>query len=114
MPRLIRTIRALGSPGFETVLKEEIVQLGVKGLPLQQGLTTGSVSLDDGLSAMILGITETPDSLRVRAGIFYASIIAGCACADDPTPVDEHTEYCEVELVIDRKTGECQVGLAGP
>ena len=113
MPRLTRSLNALGTPAFESVLKEEIAALGVAGLPLQAGLRTGSVALDDRLQVMILAVEEAPDNLRVRAGLFYTSIIAGCACADDPTPVDENAEYCEVALEIDRRDGGLGVRLAG-
>jgi hypothetical protein len=113
MPRLTRSLAAWGTPAFETTLKEEITQLGVDALPLQQGMASGSTSLDSSLSAMILRVTETPGSLQVRTGIFYTSILSGCSCADDPTPVEESTEYCEVELDIDRESGETRVALAG-
>lgn len=112
MPRMTRSLRARGSPEFESVLKEEIAQLGAGVLPLQEGLTTGSIGLDDSVGAMILGVTEAPGTLHVRAGIFYTSILSGCACADDPTPENENTEYCEVELDIDGASGEVQVRLA--
>ena len=112
MPRLTRSLRAWGSPEFETTLKEEIAQLGADVLPLQEGLAVGSIGLEDSVGAMILGVTEVPGTLHVRAGIFYSSILSGCACADDPTPENENAEYCEVELDIDRATGETRVRLA--
>ena len=112
MPILTRSIQAWGTPAFESTLKAEIAQLGAEALPLQQGLSAGSVGLDDNVSAIILGVSESPSAVHVRAGLFYTSIIAGCACADDPTPENEYTEYCELELEIDRVSGETQVRLA--
>jgi hypothetical protein len=112
MPHLPRSLNACGTPDFNAVLKEEIVALGPEVLPLQQGLTTGSIALGDKLSAMILSTRETPAAIHVRAGLFFTSIIAGCACADDPTPVDENSEYCEVALEIDRESGAVRVALA--
>jgi hypothetical protein len=113
MPSLMRSLAAWGTPAFEAVLKEEIAQLGVAALPLQQGLSTGSTSLDTSLSTMILRVTEAPHAICVRAGIFYTSIVSGCSCADDPTPIEEDSEYCEVELEIDRHSGKARVTLAG-
>ena len=110
---LSRSLCAWGSGAFEATLKEEIAQLGADVLPLQQGLSSGSTSLDANLEVMVLRVTEESDRLRVRAGIFYSSIVSGCSCADDPTPVDENREYCEVELEIDRETGEARAALAG-
>ncbi|MFW5452424.1 hypothetical protein [Thioalkalivibrio sulfidiphilus] len=112
MTCLSRSLNALGTPAFESVLKAEIAALGAAGLPLQAGLRTGSVALDDRLEVTILGVDEGPDTLRVRAGLFYTSIIAGCACADDPTPVNENAEYCQVRVEIDRQSGEARVSLA--
>ena len=43
---------------------------------------------------MLLSASEDAGLLRVKAGIFYTGIIAGCSCADDPTPIDELNEYC--------------------
>lgn len=60
---------------------------------------------------MILGVTEEPECIRVRAGIFYTGVIAGCNCADDPSPIDEQNEYCVIQFVIDRTTAESIVSL---
>lgn len=109
---LSHALAAHGSPDFSARLKQALETLGLDELPLQQGLRTGSTARDDRLGAMILGTEETGDAIVVRAGLFYTSITAGCACADDPTPTDENTEYCEVLLHIDRHTGQAGVRLA--
>ena len=51
------------------------------------------------------------NSILVKAGIFYTGIIAGCSCADDPTPLDEQNEYCELELNINKETAETTIVL---
>lgn len=104
-------LHALNTPDFKEVLKHEIEQLDAALLPLQQGLTRSGVANADSLSAMILGVTELPQSLQVTAGLFYTGIIPGCSCADDPTPIDEINEYCEVRFDIDRQTGAATVTL---
>ena len=96
---------------FRSTLAREIESLGIAALPLQQGLSTGSYAVEGGVRAMILAVSERPTAIRVRAGIFYSSIIAGCNCADDPSPVDEQSEYCEVQFDIDRASGETTVIL---
>jgi hypothetical protein len=60
---------------------------------------------------VVLGVAEEPDYIRVKAGIFYQGIIAGCSCADDPTPVGEQTEYCVVQFDIDKQTAEARITL---
>ena len=58
-----------------------------------------------------IGAHEEPGLIRVKAGIFYTGIIAGCSCADDPTPIDELNEYCVVQLDIDLATADTTVTL---
>ena len=111
MVRLLQSLNAWGTPGFASVLKKELEQLDADTLPLQQGLSTGSHALDTNISVMINAAGEEAGFIRVRAGILYAGIIAGCSCADDPTPIDEHPEYCEVRVDIDKRTGETTITL---
>jgi hypothetical protein len=111
MIRFGRALTAWGTPEFNGILKQEIEQLTIDQLPLQQGLSTGSHALDDRLSAMIISVADEGNTIRARAGIFYTGIIAGCSCADDPTPVNEVSEYCEVQLDIDKATAGTTVVL---
>ena len=60
---------------------------------------------------MIILVADDEGFIHVKAGIFYSGIIAGCSCADDPTPVDEQNEYCEVQFEINKKTAEATVAL---
>lgn len=111
MIKLTKTLLAWGSEAFEAMLKAEIEDLGARHLPLQQGLSSGSYAIDRDLSVMLIGVTEAAGVIQVRVGIFYTGIIAGCNCADDPTPVDELSEYCELQLEIDKNTAETAVSL---
>lgn len=111
MIQLTHTLSTWGTPAFKDTLKKEIEQLGADQLPLQQGLSTGNYVSGDKFSVMILGATEDENFIHTRAGIFYNSIVGGCACADDPTPVSELNEYCVVRLDIDKKTAETTITL---
>jgi hypothetical protein len=111
MIQLTQSLNAWGSPAFESILKREITQLGAARLPLQQGLTTSSIALDDTLDVMLISVAEAAGCLTVKAGIFYSGIIAGCSCADDPTPIDLNTEYCVVRVEIDKATAAATVTL---
>ena len=108
--RLTKALNAWGTPEFERALKQEIEQLDGARLPLQQGLTTGSYALV-GHKAMLISTSEDAGVIRVKAGIFYSGILTGCACADDPTPVNEESEYCVVQLDIDKHTAETTIAL---
>jgi hypothetical protein len=111
MPRLPESLNAWGTPVFRDVLKREIEQLNASALPLQQGLARSSHVTDHPFQAMILGAHEEAGLIRVKAGIFYTGVIAGCSCADDPTPVDELNEYCVLQFDIDRTTADTTVTL---
>lgn len=111
MLRLPESLNAWDTPGFRDVLKREIERLEASVLPLQRGLARSSHVTDRPFQAMIIAVQEEMGLIRVKAGIFYTGIIAGCSCADDPTPIDELTEYCVVQLDIDRATAAATVTL---
>ena len=111
MIRFIDALNAWGTPDFNAILRQEIERLTAEQLPLQQGLSRGSYSDGKGLSVMIISITDQPTLIRAKTGIFYSSIIAGCSCADDPTPVDDINEYCELQFDIDKTNAEATVTL---
>lgn len=111
MIRFDKALQAWGTPGFEDVLKQEIAQLGIGQLPLQQGLATGNYVADAPFTVAIYSVAGQGNTIRVRAGIFYQGVIGGCSCADDPTPVSEINEYCEVKFDIDKTTAAAAVSL---
>lgn len=96
---------------FKVTLKAEIERLKVDQLPLQQALRRGGYALEGSVEAMILKVAQRDGRIQVWVGLFYRSVIAGCNCADDPTPVEPVSEYCEVQFDIDRATGAATVAL---
>lgn len=111
MITLINTVNHWGSSRFEDTFKHEVGALKNEQLPLQQGLTQSSYVSDSGFNVVILNSYETTTAIRVKAGLFYAGVIAGSCCADDPTPLNEQAEYCEVEFDIDKLTAETKITL---
>lgn len=108
MIRLPEAVSAWGTPDFSGVLTR-LLELHAGQLPLQQGLVTGNYALDDGIDVMIIAASAQGECIRVTAGVFYSGIIAGCSCADDPTPVAAHPEYCVVQVDIDKNTAETRI-----
>jgi hypothetical protein len=111
MIRLARALDAWGKPDFNAVLKQDIEQLDVDQLPLQEGLSGASCVAGTDFDAIIISVAERGDVIRAKAGIFYKGILGGCSCADDPTPVEEESQYCVVQLDIDKSTAETAVAL---
>jgi hypothetical protein len=110
MIRFDKALRAWGTPDFEAVLKQELAQ-SADHLPLQRGLSHGNYVTDDPVTVAINSVAETQHAICIRAGIFYQGVMGGCSCADDPTPVSESSEYCEVRLEIDKATAAAAVSL---
>ena len=109
--QLTSALNAWGSPRFNEVLKHEIALMDAELLPLQQALTQTSYTNGANRSVLILDIQAEASFIRVKTGIFYSGMIPGCSCADDPTPMSEITEYCEVLFDIDKITAETTVTL---
>jgi hypothetical protein len=112
MIRLEKALRAWGTPRFADILKEEVAHLGAERLPLQEGLSVGSYVAAGPVTIVINSVTETEREILVKAGVFYQSVIAGCSCDGDPTPVSENTEYCEIRLDIDKVSAATTIALA--
>jgi hypothetical protein len=111
--QLPASLAACGKADFESVFKHEVERLDHAELPLQQGLAHSSQVAASAFAVMVLKVRCDPAVIRVRAGIFYAGVVAGCNCADDPTPTEENREYCEVQFAIDRATATATLTLLG-
>ena len=109
--KLPDSLQAWGSDEFEATLRQEIINLDAALLPLQQALTQSSHVSDSGISVLILNVMETSKDICVKTGIFYSGVIAGSCCADDPTPLSELSEYCDLLFKIDKLTAATTVTL---
>src|SRR3569623_1633443 len=110
MIRLPEAVRAWGTPDFSGVLTR-LLKSHAGQLPMQKGLATSNYAFDDGIDLMIIAAAAHFEYLRVTAGVFYSGIVAGCSCADDPTPVEAQPEYCVVQVDIDKITAETRIRL---
>ena len=109
--RLASAVAAWGTPQFREVLKDEIEHLAISEFPLAQALQFGNFVADERPTVMINSIEDRGDHVVVRVGLFFRGINAGACCADDPTAVESHHEYCVVQMQVDLATGEAQVRL---
>jgi hypothetical protein len=107
--RLAASARAWGSPDFAATLCAEIAQLPPGSLPLQQALRVSSYALEDRIRVTLITAQAGAGQVEARVGVFFAGLIAGCNCADDPTPVEPLPEYCELLLHIELASGNTRV-----
>ena len=105
------TLKAWGTDSFNAALNQEVCSLDSNLLPLQQGLQNSSYAISDKLSITVLNVEDDAVNITVKAGLLYNGIIAGCSCADDPTPTDETNEYCDVLFCINKLTAETTVSI---
>ncbi len=108
---LPQSLTAWGDESFKETFKAEAEQLGTDQLPLQQALELSSYVSEEPFKVMVIDSTDQGETIRVKAGVFYSGIIAGCNCSDDPTPPDVQPEYCDLEFTINKQTGESAVVL---
>ncbi|MET0029066.1 MAG: hypothetical protein ABW101_15665 [Candidatus Thiodiazotropha sp.] len=111
MLKLEQALQAWGSEHFAGLVKQALESLPHHELPLQQALQHSSQVSDEPIEVMMLNVAESVDRINLRLGVFYSGVIAGCNCADDPTPVDTVSEYCILGLDIDRRTAEAAIVL---
>jgi hypothetical protein len=111
MIKLTISLAAKNQDNFKSILKNEMQEIDPDLLPLQQGLSLSSYVGKSPFTAVILNVSENDVAVQVKTGIFYTGIIAGCSCSDDPTPVDEQNEYCEMLFEINKSTAETCVKL---
>jgi len=104
-------LQAADEAELKSRLKQALEKVDGTSLPLQQGLTRSSYTDCKDFSVTVLGLTRGPQKIRAKVGIFYKGIVAGCNCADDPSPVPEIDEYCELELSIDSASGDTELVL---
>lgn len=97
-----------GTDSFKQALKTELENLPPGSLPLNQATTQGGYVDDNNITATILEVSDTGDSITAKAGIFFTEIMICCGCGDDPMP---QNAYGELEVVIDKQTANTELKL---
>ena len=109
--RLPQSLAAWEQASFGKTFCAEVAALPHDALPLHRALKLGSHVVERPPQVMLLGREDGDGQLEVRAGVFFNSVLGGCHCADDPGPIEEHNEYCELRFMIERDTGLARVAL---
>lgn len=109
MIKLTKSLAVWHTSEFVTVFKQEVAGLNPNQLPLQASLMYSSHVSDVQLEAVVLASEESDASICIKAGIFFSGLIAGCCCADDPTPASEQAEYCELQFIISKVSADTRI-----
>lgn len=114
MIQLTRSLSCWGTPEFRQSFITEVSGLSLEQIPLQQAMRVGNMASKHNLDIMINKQNEDSEFIYIHTGIFFSSLISGCSCADDPTPVDYNTEYGEMLFRIDKKCGDTLIIVSDP
>ena len=101
VPRLDNSLRAWGMDSFAGILKTDILGLADGVLPLHEAAAGGCIDATD-IEITVLDSTDNATEIHVNVGVFFAEIIAGCSCGDEPSASNA---YCELRVSIDKATG---------
>ena len=110
MIHLPESCAAWGTPAFAEVLARELAAARAE-LPLLHAMAHGNAIADEPITVSVRHAAAANEELRLRVSVFFASLIAGCSCADDPTPIDTLHEYCELDVTVARCSGEARIAL---
>jgi len=99
---LPHSLHAWPGETFSGTLKAEIEALPAGSLPLEKATLTGWHIDDSHIVATVLRTEEDATGIAAAVGIFFAEIIAGCSCGDEP---QSQSNYCELQVIIDKGTG---------
>jgi hypothetical protein len=76
---------------------------------LQAGLTQTSAVAEAPFAVQLLSQREQDGRILIHLGLFYAGIIAGCSCANDPSPLGSINEFSELLLELRIATGDARL-----
>ena len=107
MVRLDRCLRAWNTEDFGAVLKADLLDLGPGVLPLQQAAAGGCIDEGD-LGITLLGSHDSATEIHATVGVFFAEVIGGCSCGDEPSASNA---YCELQVSIDKLSGRTRFEL---
>ncbi len=105
IPRLRECIELEDARDFENCLVSAIKALPPGALPLQACCDQGGLADDREISVSLLDMQHGRERIVARVGVFFAEVVGGCNCHDDPL---EANRYCVLEVVIARPHGDAE------
>ena len=92
----------------ESALTDALQRLPPGTLPLDAACSQGGMVDDGNLSISVLRHATSDTHVTVRLGVFFAEIVGGCNCHDDPVATDS---YALLGLRIARDGGAAEIRL---
>jgi len=108
---LTDTLHAWGTPEFKHCFTSELEKIPADQLPLQQALEHTSRVSNEPFTVTMISSSDDPACIHVKAGVFYSGIVDPGACIEDQASLNTVTEHCELQVDIDKKSGNATVIL---
>ena len=97
-----------GTEQFKQTLQRELEGFRRDVLPLQQAVEEGNRVYDNDLGVTVMKVWDDEQSITAHVGVFFAEVISCVSCGEGE-PIDE--AYCEMEVRIDKQSGEAHFSL---
>ena len=107
--RLVSSVSAWGSDSFSSVLSTEIRNLPPGELPLTEATSQGGYVDDSNLEITVFHVGGDKHSIRASIGCFFTEIVICCGCGEEPMQTNG---YCQMQVEIDKVTGEARFTVA--
>ncbi len=96
----VASLAAADKPGFSERMRDDIAALPEDCLPLAAAMAHGSMPVAGSVRPVIYAVEIDAEVIRVHVSLFYHSIEAGCACENDPTPINDLQECADCTLEL--------------
>ncbi len=70
-------------------------------LPLAQAMQHGSMPVSGSHRALVHAVQSDGQRITARGMLLFHSVEAGCACENDPTPMNELQEQADFVITLD-------------
>ncbi len=108
MATMQNSLRDWGNDTFKQTLKSELEGFGREVLPLDEAIERGNRVYDKDLGITVMNVWDDEQQIAARFGVFFAEVISCVSCGEGD-PIDE--AYCEMEVHIDKGSGEARFSL---
>lgn len=106
MVTLNKALRAWSTDAFGATLKAELEQLRSDVLPIAHVIGEGNKLDDSQLGIIVNSVSDDATHIHANVGVFFSEIVHCCTCSGGDGMCDE--AYCELEVSIDKASGEAQ------
>jgi len=103
MIKFEKSLNAFSKPNFNTVLKQQLLDLNIDYMPLYKLTTQGGKIDNKNINFSIYSSKELERCIQIKIAVFFDELVAGCSCGD---PIIKIANNSEMFLQINNLTAE--------